>query len=197
MIYIIEQAYFSGGMPDVVLVGRIPGCDIEMPIDLTTVSRLHAVIFALPRHARIVVIDVGSFMGIRTIWRSGKAQPCSDHDYQQDLGAETSEGCLSAQSALKRETHGVSGAKRESQRDSDLSKEVSFSVPPVVNGGTIHTDCTTATTTSKKDTLPHNDPTTTTSILEKDTLPCSVPHARMPLQFHWGESVTMQIGRGT
>jgi hypothetical protein len=123
-----EQAYFPDGMPDVVMVGRLRGCDLMMPGDLTTVSRLHAVIFALPRHARIVVIDVGSFSGVCTMWRSGRSG-------------------------------GTAGGGARS--------------------------CTTSTTTT---------PAQLCSVEKTDLLQRSVPHARVPLQFYWGESVVLQLG---
>jgi hypothetical protein len=62
----------------VVLVGRYPGCDIELP-ELsgphTQMSRLHAMIFAMPSIGKTFVVDVGSLLGIETVRREHKDQP--------------------------------------------------------------------------------------------------------------------------
>jgi hypothetical protein len=55
-----------------ILIGRMPGCDIELYQYGGLVSRLHAIIFFAPEIDKIIVIDVGSLTGIKTFKRSTK-----------------------------------------------------------------------------------------------------------------------------
>ena len=53
-----------------VLIGVKPGCDIEAGL-----SRLHAIVYIFPSLASVLVVDVGSMTGIRTLERSDKTKP--------------------------------------------------------------------------------------------------------------------------
>lgn len=62
--------YFEYNNEDVILVGRYNGCSIMLPTNDLSTSRLHAMIFIFPRKGEIIVADVGSYSGIKTISRS-------------------------------------------------------------------------------------------------------------------------------
>lgn len=61
----------------VVTIGRCKGCDIVLQSSKPpwTCSRLHAVIYVLPLTRKLIIADVGSFHGIRTVWRSSNLFP--------------------------------------------------------------------------------------------------------------------------
>jgi len=56
-------------IPDVILVGRFDGCDIKLPASTRT-SRLNAVIFPLLDSNTLLIVDVGSICGVKTLQRT-------------------------------------------------------------------------------------------------------------------------------
>ena len=71
----ISVAYKTFSFPwttDVVTIGYHPTCDVSMR---DVPSRLHLLIFPLAQYERILVIDVGSYLGFETVKRQSKTWP--------------------------------------------------------------------------------------------------------------------------
>jgi len=61
-----ERLNTPGGPNDLILIGRLPGCDILL--SKHSISRLHAIVFVTK--SKYYIIDVGSMLGIQTLGRS-------------------------------------------------------------------------------------------------------------------------------
>lgn len=58
---------------DVILIGRFKGCDVPISsYNDRKVSRLHAIVFIFRKFSKILVVDVGSFSGIKMLERSSE-----------------------------------------------------------------------------------------------------------------------------
>jgi hypothetical protein len=76
--------YYTFNSSDrVIFVGRSEGCNINL--ECTCTSRIHALIYLLPEMDTILVVDVGSQSGIKTVSRSSGQEIMHSLPYKRNV----------------------------------------------------------------------------------------------------------------